>query len=80
MSYSLYIKDSKKVLGTITEAQVQTLVDLLEEEDAKDQDYYVDKDILDYLEEEGADKELLALIRPHVTEDDGIEIEWKADG
>lgn len=79
MSYRLYIKDSKKLLGNVTQAQVQTLVDLLEEEGATDQDYYVDKDILDYLEEEGADKDLLALIRPHVTEDDGIEIEWKEE-
>ncbi len=79
MSYRLYIKDSGKLLGAITEAQVQTLVDLLEEEDAQDQDYYVDQDILAYLEEEGADKELLALIRPHVSETDGIEIEWKRE-
>jgi integrase len=75
----LYIKDPKKELGTITEEQLQTLLDLLEEEDEEDRDYYVDKDILDYMEEEGADKELIALLRPHVTEDDGVEIEWKEE-
>jgi hypothetical protein len=79
MSYRLYIKDSGKLLGDVTEAQVQELVDLLEEEDAQDQDYYIDRDILAYLEEEGADKDLLALLRPHVGEADGIEIEWKRD-
>ena len=79
MAYRLYVKDSGKVLGTITEAQLQTLVDLLEEEDAEDHDYYIDNDILDYLKEEGADAELLALLRPHVTEEDGIEVEWKEE-
>ena len=79
MPIRLYIKDPKKELGTITEEQLQTLLDLLEEEDEEDRDYYVDKDILDYMEEEGADKELIALLRPHVTEDDGVEIEWKEE-
>ena len=79
MPIRLYIKDPKKELGTITEEQLQTLLDLLEEEDEEDRDYYVDKDILDYMEEEGADKELIALLRPHVTEDDGVEIEGKEE-
>lgn len=79
MTYRLYLKDSGKLLGSVTEEQLQILVDLLEEEDAEDRDYYIDKDILDYMEEEGADKELLALLRPHVTEDDGVEILWKEE-
>jgi hypothetical protein len=77
MAYALYIKDSGKLLGTLTDSQLDELVDLLEEEDAEDHDYYVDKDVLAFLEEEGASEELLALIRPHITDDDGIEIEWK---
>jgi hypothetical protein len=77
MPYTLYIKDSGKLLGTLSDEQLDELVDLLEEEDVDDHDYYVDKDVLAFLEEEGASEELLALIRPHVTDDDGIEIEWK---
>jgi hypothetical protein len=79
MSYRLYIKDSGTVLGTITDEQLDELIDLLEEEDSEDHDYYIDKDVLAFLEEEGADEALLALIRPHVTGDDGIEIEWKEE-
>jgi hypothetical protein len=79
MPYRLYIKDSGKQLGTLTDAQLQTLVELLEEEDEQDHDYYIDRDMLDFLQEEGADEQLLAMIRPHVTEDDGIEIEWREE-
>jgi len=77
MPYRLYIKDSGKPLGTITDEQLDTLIDLLEEEDSQDHDYYIDKDVLAFLEEEGADESLLALIRPHVTDEDGVEIEWR---
>ena len=79
MAIRLYNKDTQALLGEITPEQLQTLTDLLEEESDDDQDYYVDRDTLDVLAEEGADEKLLALIRPHVGEDEGIEIEWKRD-
>jgi len=79
MPYRLYIKDSDKVLGTITEEQLDDLIDLLEEEDSGDNDYYVDADVLAFLEEEGVDEGLLAMIRPHVTADDGVEIAWREE-
>src|SRR5262249_49168491 len=79
MAIHLYIKDPRKDLGVITEEQLQVLVDLLEEEDDEDQDYWIDADILDYLAEEGADPALIGLLRPHVTEDDGVEVEWKKE-
>ena len=79
MPYRLYIKDSDRVLGTITEEQLDDLIDLLEEEDSGDNDYYVDADVLAFLEEEGVDEALLAMIRPHVTADDGVEIAWREE-
>ena len=79
MAIRLYNKDTQTLLGEITPEQLQTLQDLLEEESEADRDYYVDRDTLDVLAEEGADEKLLALIRPHVGEDEGIEIEWKRD-
>jgi hypothetical protein len=79
MAYQLYIKDSGKVLGTISDEQLQELIDLLEEEGAEDRDYYIDKDVLAFMEEEGANEELLNLLRPHVTDDDGVEVEWRED-
>ena len=77
MAYALYIKDSGKLLGTLTTEQLDELMELLEEEDTQDHDYYIDKDVLTFLEEEGADEAILNLIRPHVTDDEGVEIEWR---
>ena len=79
MPITLYIKDADKPIGTLTEEQLQTLIDLLEEEDDEDRDYYIDRDILEYMAEEGADAALLDLLRPHVNGDDGIEIEWREE-
>ena len=79
MPYRLYIKDSQKLLGELSEEQVQTLVDLLEEEGDQDQDYYIDRDMLDFMQEEGADEKLLEMIRPHVSDEEGIEIEWREE-
>jgi hypothetical protein len=79
MSYQLYIKDSGQLLGAVTEEQLDELIDLLEEEDSADHDYYIDKDVLAFLEEEGADEALLALLRPHIGEEDGVEIEWREE-
>ena len=87
MAIRLYIKDSdapatgtegRRDIGAISSEQLQLLIDLLEEEGPGDQDYWVDKDILEYLEQESVDAELLALLKPHVT-DEGIEIEWKEE-
>jgi hypothetical protein len=79
MPYRLYIKESRKLLGTISNEQLEQLVDLLEEEDSGDRDYYIDNDVLAFMEEEGADAELLALLRPVVTAEDGVEVEWKEE-
>ena len=79
MAIRLYNKDTQTLLGEITPEQLQTLQDLLEEESEADRDYYVDRDSLDVLAEEGADEKLLALIRPHVGEEEGIEIQWREE-
>ena len=79
MGIRLYVKDQSRLIGAITAEQLETLNDLLEEEDSQDHDYYVDRDILDFLEEEGADAELIALLRPHIPEGDGVEIQWREE-
>jgi hypothetical protein len=79
MAYALYIKDSGELLGAISTEQLDKLVDLLEEEDSEEHDYYIDRDVLTFLEEEGADEELLALLRSHVSDDEGVEVEWREE-
>jgi hypothetical protein len=63
-------------IGTITEEQLQFLMDELEEESAEDRDYYISADTVDMLEENGADRELVTLLRNAVAEGDGVDIRW----
>ncbi|HKA90082.1 MAG TPA: hypothetical protein VKE22_20620 [Haliangiales bacterium] len=79
MPYGLYIKDSDTRIGLVTEEQLEELIDLLEEEGAEDQDYYIDADVLEFMEQEGADPKLLELLRPHVTDEEGIDVEWREE-
>lgn len=74
----LYNKDTGELLGPITAEQLQDLIDLLVEESADDRDYYLDADTLEYMVDNDADPELVALLRRHVpAEGEGIEIEWR---
>jgi len=69
-------KDTGQVLGTISEEELQFLIDDLEEESAEDMDYYIDADTIDMLEEDGAPPSLLSMLRNALGEQDGIEVEW----
>lgn len=63
-------------IGTISEADLETLVHALEEESATDRDYYIQAETVDFLEEEEASAELVALLRKALDGKDGIEISW----
>ncbi len=78
MAYALYVKDTNTRIGTITEEQVQTLIDLFEEEDTSDQDYFINADTLEFMKDKSADEQLIALIEPHIG-DDGAEFEWREE-
>ena len=72
----LYEKDTEVFLGTITEAQLQFLIDRLEEESAEDTDYYINQATIDLFEDLGADTDLLALLRQALGAREDIEIQW----
>ena len=72
----LYDKDTGVFLGTITEVQLQFLIDQLEEESTEDTDYYINQATLDLFEETGADADLLALLRQALGTREDIEIQW----
>lgn len=82
--YRLYNKDSGELIGPLTDDQLRDLVDLLVEESAEDQDYYIDANTIDYMEENDADPGLVAMLRrqlpEEVDEDEGFEIEWREEG
>jgi hypothetical protein len=76
----LHDKDSGAFLGTITEAQLQFLIDRLEEEDSADVDYYVNQATIDMFEQAGADPQLLSTLRRALGKREDMEIRWSRKG
>jgi hypothetical protein len=69
--------DTGDEIGNITDAHLAFLVDQLEEESDDDQDYYIDKDTLELLSDNGADPELLAILEKAMGDDESMTIAWE---
>jgi hypothetical protein len=63
-------------LGTITEQQLKFLVDELEEESTSDNDYYITADTIEMLKTDGADADLIGLLRRALGNREGLDIRW----
>jgi hypothetical protein len=72
----LYNKATNELLGSITEADLQVLVDALEEESSVDQDYYIDAATIDVIGDGRATDHLLNLLRTALGSSQGIDIRW----
>jgi processive 1,2-diacylglycerol beta-glucosyltransferase len=72
----LYDAEAETLIGEISEEQLKQLVDSLEEESATDQDYYITSDTVDLLEDDGADPELLRMLRDALKGREGMDIRW----
>jgi hypothetical protein len=73
----LYNNESNELIGSITDGDLQVLVDLLEEESSTDQDYYITAATIDMLGDGRATDHLLGLLRRAVGTSDGVEIRWQ---
>jgi hypothetical protein len=69
--------DTGDEIGTIDDKQLQFLVSQLEEEHDDDKDYFIDKDTLELLSDNGADPELLALLEKGLAGDEEMDIAWE---
>jgi len=72
----LYDKDTGALLGSISEEQLEFLVDQLEEESIQDQDYYINSATLESFQENGADESLLRVLRQALGTREEMEIRW----
>lgn len=63
-------------VGDVSEEHLDFLIDNLEEEWADDQDYYLNKDMIDTLEQNGADPALIQLLRQALGDKAEVEILW----
>jgi len=73
----IYNADTNQLIGNITEADLQVLIDGLEEESTKDQDYFIDAATIDLLGDGRATDHLLHLLRAALGTRDGVEIRWQ---
>jgi len=65
----------REIVGTITEEQLDFLMQNLEEEFEEDEEYYLNPDTVDYLKEQGADAELMAILEKALAgTQDGVDI------
>jgi len=69
--------DTGAAIGTIDDKQLAFLVAQLEEEHDDDKDYYIDRDTLELLSDNGADAELMEILEKAMGDDDEIDIAWE---
>jgi hypothetical protein len=74
----LYHAETNALIGNVTDAELQFLMDGLEEESPSDRDYFIDQNTIDMLTEDGrATDHLLQLLRKAVGTSDGVDIRWQ---
>jgi len=73
----LYNKKTNALLGELSESDVDCLVDVLEEEDSKDVDYFIDLDTVDILEDNGASQQLVKMLRAAIGATEGVDVRWE---
>jgi hypothetical protein len=75
--FTLSLKESGAILGAIDDADLQLLIDQLEEEHEEDTDYYVCPATIEILKESGASDRLLKILTDAVGGSEGVEVAWK---
>jgi hypothetical protein len=73
----LYLASTNQLIGSMTEADLQVLVDGLEEESSQDRDYYITAETIDMLADGRATEHLVALLRQALGSSDGVDIRWE---
>jgi NAD(P)-dependent dehydrogenase (short-subunit alcohol dehydrogenase family) len=73
----LYNASTNQLIGSITEVDLKVLVDGLEEESSKDQDYYITQATIDVLADGRATTHLVALLRSALGSSESVDIRWE---
>ena len=73
----VYNDATNQLIGSITEPELQVLVDHLEEESTEDTDYYIDAGTIDLLANGAATDHLIQLLRTALGTADGVDIRWQ---
>ena len=73
----LYAVDTGEPIGEISAAQLQFLVDQLEEEDGVDRDYYISRDTLEMFRELNGDEALITMLERALGDKEDMDIRWE---
>jgi processive 1,2-diacylglycerol beta-glucosyltransferase len=68
--------DNDAEIGTITDDQLKFLIAQLEEDHGDDKEYFIDRETLELLSDNGADPELLGMLEKGLAGDDEMDISW----
>jgi processive 1,2-diacylglycerol beta-glucosyltransferase len=71
------LKDSGDSIGEVSEEQLQFLTEHLVAEEEEDRDYYITKDTLEMLEEDGCDGALLTLLKNALGDNEDMDLRWE---
>ncbi|HEY0505201.1 MAG TPA: hypothetical protein VGD42_17095 [Lysobacter sp.] len=77
MSIRIRDKHTGSELASISEADLAILLDHMEEEHSRDQDYFVDPMAVDALERLGASAQFVTMLRKAIGASEGIDIVWE---
>lgn len=69
--------DNEVEIGTIDDKQLTFLKEQLEEEHDDDTEFFIDRDTLELLSDNGADPELLAMLEKGLAGDDEMDIAFE---
>jgi hypothetical protein len=74
----LYNKNTQQLLGEIDDNELQFLVDQMEEESTRDQDYSITKMEIAYFSQSGASPHLISLLNEALGEQQEVIILWSS--
>ncbi|MDH7570036.1 MAG: galactosyldiacylglycerol synthase [Armatimonadota bacterium] len=75
----LYRREDDTPVGSITEQDLQFLIDCLVEEDRDDTDYYINGDTLDFLREKGASPRLVSVLQTSLEGREDTELYYRPE-
>ncbi len=70
-------KETGQYIGSLSEVELQYLIDELEEEHDQDKDYWLNKTQLEILKEKGAEPSLIAMLESALGENGEVEVIWE---
>jgi processive 1,2-diacylglycerol beta-glucosyltransferase len=73
----LYDDATNQLIGSITDADLQVLVDALEEESLDDHNYYIDAATIDVVADGRASEHLVKVLRAALGAKEGVDIRWQ---